>query len=159
MCKTVFQYLTQLSESKSALELTVNSCKETSKWNTVILRMTLNFPSAVDFEDQSKCDYRLIESFRIIQNDTKSFRLIFNPRQFKFTRIATDTSPFLITSPLHVFKADVFLVGHRTTNTVPERLNRGRLHRNSFLSITSTNDNRSLFVWLVLPGKLIATRS
>ena len=34
--------------------------------------MTLNPPSAVDFEDQSKCDYGLIESFRLIQNDTKS---------------------------------------------------------------------------------------
>ena len=84
--------------------------KETSKWNTVILRMTLIFPSAVDFEDQSKCDYRLIESFRIIQNDTKSFRLILNPRQFKFTRTATDTSPFLITFPLHVLKVDVFFL-------------------------------------------------
>ena len=109
--------------------------------------MTLDFPSAVDFEDQSKCDYRLIESFRIIQNDTKSFRLILNPRQFKFTRTATDTSPFLITFLLHVLKADVFfLVGHSTTNTVPERLNRGRLHRNSFVNITSVNGNNSLFI-------------
>ena len=113
--------------------------------------MTLNFPSAVDFEDQSKCDYRLIESFRIIQNDTKSFRLILNPRQFKFTRTATDTSPFLITFPLHVLKVDVFSCGALdrpiwTTNTVPERLNGDRLHRNPFLNITSANGNNNLFI-------------
>ena len=118
--------------------------------------MTLNFPSAVDFGDQSKCDYRLIESFRIIQNDTKSFRLILNPRQFKFTRTATDTSPFLITLPLHVLKADVFSLWGTGRQT---------LYQNDSIETNCTETHFSIlpvrtivFFMLVLTGKPICTK-